>query len=67
MTLGRYGQPEYPHELLRKHAFVRERCACGGVIEARTSLPPDIEAAAFVHARSTPHRKGIVRWHQVLG
>lgn len=67
MSLGRYGQPEYPHELLVRHGFVRKPCACGGTIEAKTSLPPDVQSAVVVHNRSTVHRDGMVRWHEALG
>lgn len=65
--IGRYGQPEHPHETLRRHAFRRERCACGGVIEARSGLDSDVQAAVFIHNRSTGHQDGMVRWHEALG
>jgi hypothetical protein len=65
--IGRYGQPEHPQDTLRRHAFVRERCACGGVIEARSRLDSDVQAAVFVHGRSTEHREAMVLWHEVLG
>jgi hypothetical protein len=67
VSLGRYGQPEAPHRTLIRHAFVRKACACGGVIEAKTPLPPDVQAAVVVHSRSTGHREGMVRWHEALG
>lgn len=67
MSLGRYGQPEYPHEVLKRHGFVRERCACGGVIESRTRLPSDVMAAMYQHVLSDEHQAGMVRWHEALG